>query len=175
MRTQFDVSCFLPFLALVADRGDLFRLVEQIEGLFRFLFRDKPGPITTKAGEYLTPNLAAVFREVEEKGLEPKEDDKQSDFLYALIDFLKKVPQVKMTLAFEPSISFVDRLNLAITKAAGKKIILDIKVDPRIVAGALFEYQGKYFDGSMQKPIEAFVERKRSSEKGAGEALYAAK
>lgn len=171
MRTQFDVSCFLPFLALVADRGDLFRLVEQIEGLFRFLFRDRPGAISTKAGEYLTPNLAAVFRDIEEKGLEPKDDDKQSDFLYALIDYLKKVPQVKMALAFEPSINFVDRLNLSITRAAGKKIILDIKVDPRIVAGAQFEYQGKYFDGSMQKGVELFIER---TKKAAGEKLNAA-
>lgn len=167
MKSVFDEAAFVPFGSIVSDTGDLYRLIEQVEGLSRFLFRDKQGPISVKAGEYLTSNLAIIFKEIEDRGLEPTTDDKQSDFLSALSTYLKNIPLVKITLAFDPTLEFVAQLNKKITAAAGCKVILDVLVDESIVGGAKFEFGGKYWSSTLDGQIQKVAESQKLTGGGA--------
>lgn len=166
MKSVFSEAAFIPFGSIVSDTNDLYRLIEQVEGLSRFLFRDKQGPISIKAGEYLTSNLAIIFKEIEDRGLEPATDDKQADFLRALADYIKNIPLVKITLAFDPKLEFVAQLNREITAVAGCKVVLDISVDESIVGGAKFEYKGKYWSSTLEVQITQVIDSQKLMERG---------
>jgi len=160
MNSPFDPAAFIPFANLINGKDDFFRILEEIEGTKRFLFRDKMGPISLKAGEYLSPDLSRVFGQIEQLGLEPTTDDKQQDFLNDIMEFLKTIPVVKIIFAFEPTASFVAGVNSKLSNAVGKKIILDYAVDEDIVGGVKIEYLGKFGDFSLEPAVETFLKGK---------------
>lgn len=157
MNDEFDKTIYIPFLALVWDTSDVHNIEQQTESIKRFLFKGKEGTIVEKAGPVLSGTMAKILKEFEERGLEPKDDDRQQRFLESILEFLKSIPRVKITLAFEPSITFIRRLNDEISKEVGQKVILDIIINQFIVAGATFEYNGKIRDLSLAQKIDDFI------------------
>lgn len=156
-KIQFDKAVFIPFVSTVYDTNGMYLLIEQLEGLKRFLFKDKEGTISQKAGTFLSSNIASILSQLETLGLEPQDDEKQLQLLDAIIEYLTNMPKVKVTLAFEPSITFVNKLNGVISKELGQKVILDISVNQFIFAGAVFEYNGKVKDYSLGQKVDDYI------------------
>jgi len=162
IKPQFDKAVFTPFANNVYDTNGMYLLIEQLEGLKRFLFKGKQGEvvgemITAKAGTFVSSNMASILGQLETLGLEPIGDEKQLQFLDAIIAYLQNMPRVKVTLAFEPSITFIERLNSIISKEIGQKVVLDISIDQFIFAGAVFEYEGKVKDYSLGQQVNDFI------------------
>ena len=155
--TVIDKTVYIPFLAMVNDTGDITGIKQQIDGIKRFLFKGKEGTITQKAGTFLSSSMEKILKEFEERGMEPAGDERQEHFLNSIIEFLDNIPKVKITLAFEPSITFVQRLNKEISKEVGEKIVMDISINQFIVAGAIFEYLGKIQDFSLSQSIDDYI------------------
>ena len=66
---------------------------------------------------------------------------------------------LRLTLAYEPS-----RINIVtyadwIKKTVGADVILDVTVDPKLVAGAQIIWNGKYQDYSLTKTVYAELQR----------------
>lgn len=156
-KIQFDKAVFIPFVSTVYDTNGMYLLIEQLEGLKRFLFKDKEGTISQKAGTFLSSNIASILSQLETLGLEPADDEKQLQLLDAIIEYLTNMPKVRVTLAFEPSITFVNKLNGVISKELGQKVILDISVNQFIFAGAVFEYNGKVKDYSLGQKVDDYI------------------
>ncbi len=156
-KIQFDKAVFIPFVGTVYDTNGMYLLIEQLEGLKRFLFKDKEGTISRKAGTFLSSNIASILSQLETLGLEPADDEKQLQLLDAIIEYLTNMPRVKVTLAFEPSITFVNKLNSVVSKEIGQKVILDISVNQFIFAGAVFEYNGKVRDYSLGQKVDDYI------------------
>jgi hypothetical protein len=158
-KIQFDKAVFIPFVSSVYDTNGMYLLIEQLEGLKRFLFKDKDkeGTISRKAGTFLSSNIASILGQLETLGLEPQDDEKQLQLLDAIIEYLTNMPKVKVTLAYEPSITFVNKLNGIISKEVGQKVILDISINQFIFAGAVFEYNGKVKDYSLGQKVDDYI------------------
>ena len=75
-------------------------------------------------------------------------------FLKDLIGFLQNLPLVKVTFGFEPTQSFLMRLNNQISAFISKKAILDILIDENVIGGAVFEYNGKISHQTLQKKLD---------------------
>lgn len=152
-----DKSAFLPFANSINDTGEQVRLLDQVATIGRFLFKGKEGAITQKASEYLPSDLASIFLELEEKGLEPAGDDRQMAFLDSLIKYLKAMPQVGVTLAFTPTNNFITRVNSVISNELGKKVVLDIIINQYIIGGANFEYKGKFREDNLGQKLDTVI------------------
>ena len=160
MRTlEFDLAGVVPYVNMLCDIWALFMLVDHLEGVKRFLFRDKEGTISQKAAMFLSSNLGDVFGELEQRGLEPATDNGQMKLLTDIIHYMKALSQVKVTLAFEPSVTFISFMGATISKEAGEKVLLDIMVDQFIVAGVTFEFRGKFADYTLAASIDSFIEK----------------
>lgn len=157
MKDAFDGTVFIPFGNMVKDTHDVYILTQQLEGMKRFLFRGKEGTITQKVESSISGQLTDLFKQFESLGLVPKGDEGQKFFLDSIIEFLHSLTIVKITLAFEPSITFISELNEQISKELGQKVVLDVIVNQFIVAGADFEYEGKYKDFSLALRIDDFI------------------
>lgn len=159
MRSQFKDSALVIFANMVNDTEGVNYLIDQLESLKRFLFKDKEGTISKKTDVFLAQNLVPVFAEIEEKGLEPATDSAQLQFLDRVINNLKNLACVKAILAFEPSDTFIARLNSEISAEIGQKVIIDLVVDRHIVAGAIFEYEGRIFGDTLEEKLSLALAR----------------
>ena len=151
---NLDTSAFLAFANSVNSTSDMYRLFDQLEELKRLLFKDKEGTIAQKAGFYMPNNLAPIFADIETRGIEPKGDLGQQRFLDAIADFLKSLPVVSVTLAFEPTASFIGKLNSEISAIIGEKAVLNLTVNQYISGGAVFEYKGKRREYILAEKLE---------------------
>ena len=155
--SAYEVA-FVPFANSINDTEGLFRLLDQITTVERFLFKDRQGTIRQKASDFLSANLVSIFAEIEERGLEPEGDSGQMQFLKGLATYLRDLPQVKVTMAFEPTNNFVAKLNSEISNVVGKKVILDMIINQYIIGGAIFEYNGRVSEQTLAGRLDEVIE-----------------
>lgn len=148
---------FVAFANSINTLSDMYRLFDQIEELKRLLFKDKSGSILQKAGFYMPGNLAPIFKDIETSGLEPAGDLGQQRFLNSLVEYLKKLPVVSVTLAFDPTDSFVAKLNNEISAICAGKVLLDLVVNQFIMGGAIFEYKGRRREYILKDKLEKAI------------------
>lgn len=140
----------------ISDTKSLYRLIDKLSVLSKDLYHNQNGTITQKVGS-LSPSLSAIFNYLEQKGLEPQGDSGQKSFIEEIIKYLKDLPKVKVTLAFEPDDAFTTRLCDDISAQTGNKAILDILVNYHIIGGALIEFNGKYKDYSLEPRVDEYL------------------
>jgi F0F1-type ATP synthase delta subunit len=141
----------------IITKEDLIFILEQIEIAKDLLFKQPEIFLSEK----LKGKVSEGFkREIE--NLEKKEKyisvAEFSEFFDRLKETLLKTPIVKLEIAFEPRESFILEMREWFKKNLGKRVILDIFVNSKIVGGAKIEYQGKWKDYSLAKKIEKIYE-----------------
>ncbi len=94
-----------------------------------------------------TEELSLVLDEITKKRLKGKKIP--SD----LEKKLRALPKLRLEIAFSPPESFIKRVSQWLEKELGQKIILDVVVNPKIIGGAVIEFQGKWRDFSLAKEI----------------------
>lgn len=149
-----EAVAFSPFVNSIYNTDGLLRFLDEITLIQRSLFRDKGGPISLKARDFTSSGILYIFEEVEKTGLEPETDQKQMKFLKDLATFVKKLPVVKISIAFEPTNTFLMKLNSQISAAVGTKVILDVVINQYLIGGAVIEYNGKAGKYTLEGPLE---------------------
>lgn len=96
--------------------------------------------------------LRDFLKEQEFEKLDSRE--RQEEFLTELKENLQNIPQVKITVAFAPSDGFLKETSQWLEDEIGEKVIIDLTVNHKIVAGAVIEYQGRYLNLALNKKIE---------------------
>lgn len=148
------------FLSGIKDTKGLYRLIDQLESITKELYHNQDGTITQKLRGKMLSSIEAIFAWLEQNNLEPQGDGEQKTFIEEIISNLRKIPQVKITLAFEPDDLFTSKLNDQISSLVGQKIILDIDVNHHIVGGVVLEYQGKHHDYSVEPRVNSYLKEK---------------
>lgn len=94
--------------------------------------------IRPQTATYIKESLAA-------SGIDPEE------FLTELKKTLEVLEALKITLAFVPSEEFVAQIHTWFLQNTGEVKLLEFSLDKELLAGAIFEHQGKYADYSLRK------------------------
>lgn len=153
MKAEFQI-----FSKGISDSKSLYRLMDKLADISKELYHNKSGGITQKITG-LSPSLSAIFSYLEQKGLEPSGDSAQKTFIEEIINSLKEIPIVHVTLAFEPDESFKLRLNEEISSQAQRKIVLDMNINHHIVGGVILEFKGKYKDYSLEPNVDSYLKQ----------------
>lgn len=69
------------------------------------------------------------------------------------------LPILQMTLAFEPSEAVIGNISRWARQTLAPGILLDLSLDRSILGGAIIIYQGKFFDYSLRKKLQAVFEK----------------
>ncbi|TSC75984.1 MAG: hypothetical protein G01um101430_154 [Parcubacteria group bacterium Gr01-1014_30] len=94
-------------------------------------------------------DLILVLDEIAQKKLKNEVDLK-------LEKKLKSLPEIKLEIAFSPKDNFLNKISEWLEKESGQKVILNLTINPKIVAGAIIEYQGNWRDFSLAGEIDKF-------------------
>lgn len=103
--------------------------------------------------------LKEKLKEIEQNlmNLMPQKIEVQKDiifFLKLLRDNLIALPKINFKVAIEPSPKTISKISLWLKENLKKKFVLSFEIDPKIIGGAIIEYQGRIFDSTLSKEIK---------------------
>lgn len=82
-------------------------------------------------------------------------------FLKGLKDVLSNVVELKISLSFAPTHELVERIHTWFLENIKDDIVLDIKVDKKMLAGIRISYKGEYRDYSVSKRVDELTKNIR--------------
>lgn len=137
----------------ILTKQDLVYLLDDIAQLKNSLYQEGQSSLEQTAK---SPAGAKLVKILKQKDLKNKNNE-QENFLKDFEQYLKNIPQVKLTLAFTPSDSFTKKISHWLEQQTDQKIILDLTIDHTIVGGAIIEYQGQHRNFALAKSIKQLV------------------
>lgn len=135
---------YSDILRYIKTKSDADELLVGLDRLSESLYLTEPTAFertlaTLKAG------YASAIRDALEKGAD------KSTLLSGLREKIISLKPLKLTLAFEPTAEFIEKLHEWTADNLGEEIVLDFEVNPKIIAGAVISYSGRYFDFSLSR------------------------
>lgn len=80
-------------------------------------------------------------------------------FLEQLRKSLLSLPIASLETALELDRETIQKISQWFSQNLNKKIILEVKINPKIVGGIILEYGGKIWDGSLRKKIKEEIKK----------------
>lgn len=141
------------FLRYLHTKEDTAYIREKLSKLSREAFKVQK-PFQKKIFEVFSVSLAEEFLKMaEEKKVNLADSAACEAFIKQLIGEIQSMPSVKLHLSFEPSYDLLSNISKWFEDVAGRPVIIDYVVNPDLIGGALIEWNGKYFNYSLQKLI----------------------
>jgi len=135
----------------VYTKAEADMLLSEAEELKRNLFRSR--------GRWsFSPRLEQLAQST---GVDLKVKSQTEEFLRTLQEELSGLLVLDLTVAVKLSAVFLAKTCRWLREEVHQKAILDIKVDPSIIAGAIISFKGKYRDLSVGKKLEEWFEEKK--------------
>lgn len=91
-----------------------------------------------------------------EEGIDLNDKARAQEFFSSLGKQLAALPVIQITLAFQPKEELIKRIQDWFYRTLSTFVVLDIAVNPDIIAGAIVTTNGKYYDFSLEKQTEKF-------------------
>lgn len=144
---------YSTFLSKIRTKEDIQKLINEIEVILQSLYQKQGVESVLKAQV-----RAWVSQALEEDW---KSAPNKEEYLIRLKEVLNGLKPLSLTISFEPTELSLEKLSYFVKQNLGGNIYLDINYDPRLLAGAIIVYQGRYLDMSLKKAYEAEFERSK--------------
>lgn len=149
-----DIQQLSTFLKTTKDAADLEHILEQVsDGLYR------TDTSTQELLRKLLPYEQAIVinKLAVQYGLQIDDKAKVQEFFTKIRAAITALPVVQMTLAMHPNVSLVTIIHEWFYRTYHKHVLLDIIVNPNIVAGSIISISGKYYDFSLGKKTAQLI------------------
>jgi len=147
-------SFLIDLTSRIITEEDLIILFEEIHLAENFIFENANIPLSEKLRGKTKKEFTDFLKKLEKEDRDFTTPNQQFAFFEDLKKTLKKIPQLKLELAFEPSVEFLLKIKQWFNEKNGQEVILDFLVNPGVVGGTIIEYQGKYCNLSVGKEID---------------------
>lgn len=149
---------FLKIANFLTTKEDLEKFLDELDFVISQIFKNPEISLSQKTKGKIQDWFFESIKEWEEKEFKGKTENELQIFFSEIKEKILKLPQVKVSLAFCPNREFLKNLSLWFEKNFSQKFILDLKVDPKILGGIVFEISGKVFDFSLKRKIKELIE-----------------
>jgi hypothetical protein len=139
---------YSEILANIRTKEDAWALEQEIDILLNKLYSVKADEFSHALEHDVRSNVALIIKSSIEKARIDRDK-----YLQGLKNELKKLKEIQLTLAFEPTDATLEKIFLWVRENVGKGIILDINYSKTISGGAVIIHKGKYRDYSLKKLI----------------------
>lgn len=143
-----DIGQLKNYLKTTTDTAELQHVLERLsDGLYR---TDTSVEETLRRAlpyeqAIIINKLAAQY------GVNMDDKPKVQEFFITLSNALQALPVVQITLAVRPNAEFVNLIHDWFYRTYRKVVVLNILIDPKIIAGSIISANGKYYDYSLGK------------------------
>ncbi len=150
---------YKKFLENIETTEALNARVEDIEETKRWIYKEGKKPLNEKIKARVSENFRSLISQLEAADELPSTRKELTAFFKGAIEYAEKIPSVKLALAFLPSQDFLKKISSWLAVELGKKAVVDISVDEKIIAGATIEYDGEYRDFSFAAKLDEVIEQ----------------
>lgn len=144
----------------IRTREELISLLEEIIKIKSLIFQNEYIPLSEKINGKINNNLKKLIEQFEREGIIPIIQEQQLIFFEKIENKLESLPEIKLEISFWPNEDFLEKISQWLNKELKQKTIIDLAINPKIVGGAVVEYQGKWRDFSLAKKIEEMINLK---------------
>ncbi len=144
----------------IKTKEELILFLEELSQAQQAAFKQGGVLLSEKLKGKISEELKNFLERTEKNGMLSKNPEQQYSFLEKIKKYLLSLPEVKLEIAFSPSDDFLKKIGLWFKEALGQKIILDLTVNPKIVGGAIIEYQGNWRNYSLAREIDKSINDK---------------
>lgn len=127
---------------------DLSRTVRELEALDDALnqaaLREGGTAVSLPRTSRMLEDLAA------ENKLSLLDSENRQTLLQTLKDFTKDYPRIHISFTVEPSVVFIEKMTVWFRQNIHKNLLIDIGLQPTIVAGCVVRTENKVFDMSLR-------------------------
>ena len=135
---------FSEILSKIRTESDAWQLEGEVDLLLENLYKADPAIFNVSLEKDVREWVSTILRrEFETTG--------KDAYLRGLKEALKKLRVLSITLAYDPTLSSIEKIHDWVRKNIGPGIILEISVNPTLFAGAIVVYEGKYRDLTFRK------------------------
>lgn len=146
-----DNKLSFDILNIIMTKKEATDFVTNIDILINSLFNLKID-IEKKMAEILSSKQKqALTALIKKSGINLKDAMGLQNFLKELRSGVESLPVVALTLAFEPKEENIKNISDWFALNLKKEVLLEITVDPKIIAGAVVVFGGNYRDFSVKK------------------------
>lgn len=142
---------YSDFLSTVKTVRDREILLDEARAVKDSLYEPNKGGVENSLKKDVRALSAVFFR----NAIENNPD--YEAYLEGLISTLLAMEEFKVVFSVEPSESLVESVYNYMLKNTGMNVLLDYYIDPGIIGGVLISYKGKYYDGSLSKTLETYI------------------
>ncbi len=160
--TRKGKKYFKKFAEKIRTKEELIFYLEQIVKAKQLTFKAKNTFLSEKVKRKVSEDLREFLEEREREEIISRDAEKQFSFLEKLENYILSFKPIKLEIAFLPDERTVREVSQWIEEKVGRKVILDITVNPKIVGGAIIEYKGNWRDFSLAKKIDNLTLRKEN-------------
>jgi len=148
---------FKDFAEKIRTKEELIFFLEEIARVRQIIFRDKEVSLSKKIEGKVNGELKKFLESLEKEGIISGSRERQSAFLEKLGKELQSLPEIRLEIAFPPDDDFLNKISQWLEKKLDQKIILDLTINPKVVGGAIIEYQGNWREFSLAKEIDQLI------------------
>lgn len=139
---------YSEILSNIRTKEDAWALEQEIDILLDRLYSSNQEDYGQALKRDVRSNIALIIKSSIEKARIDRDK-----YLQGLKTELKKLKEIQLTLAFEPTDAIIEKILLWVRENVGEGIILDINYSKTISGGAVIIHKGKYRDYSLKKLI----------------------
>lgn len=145
---------FLKLDEKIKSKEDLIFFLEEIDLASDLILREPKKELSQKLRGRIVSDLVEILEELKKKEKQYQDPQEQIFFLQLLKKYLTSLPKIKIEIAFEPERKTLKKISQWFKENLKKKVILDLKINPKIIGGVKIEYRGKWRDFSLAKKIK---------------------
>jgi len=148
-------------LKMVRSVEDQEEVKNTISSLLENLYKTGVNKTTQSKSEYEKKITEEILSDLNRKNI--KEASDIENYLNSLLESLKNLPTVKITIAVSPNNHLLDMLKSWAEENLGKNTVFDIDTDSDILGGVILSTKkGLYKDFSLSKKLnDVFAEKRK--------------
>jgi F0F1-type ATP synthase delta subunit len=129
----------------------------QLSDLSESLFNNKIN-FKDKLNTLFSSDLSlSILNGIKEANIDENNRIEIQHYLEQISDSVKKTPIINITLAFRPKQSTTQKIYDWLSLRLRKPVLLNFKVERQIIAGAIIEFKGKYFEYTVHKSLNEYL------------------
>ncbi len=144
-------NLFVSLAETLQTTDDLRLLENELDEVKGSVYSSGKNGLTTVLKERVRMHVAEI--------LKPALSTKPEKTLDELITELKKLPILRMHIAFQPTRSTIEHFSHWLTQNTDQHWIMDLVIDPDVGAGVVLEVNGLYRDYSLKEKMDAAVQQ----------------
>ena len=148
-------TIYTDILAKVQTTSDAEALMNQLDQMLANLFRIDKVTFEKNVNHNLNYDIAnALKNTIATSGITYANHEEMKSFLTGLKEELKSCQVMTLTIACKPSAELVNSICDWVNENLGRKVLLEVNVDPYILGGAIIIFNGVYMNFSVKKKLE---------------------